>query len=124
MTEMLIKHPTLGTVAPVQFSVESDLGKIGAVTDRFGCCFYRLETQELIGTIFDTRDCLGRRVVELHVMPWSREITELPLTKSTVKNLTTEVAHKHVELASNGQYAEYKEEVLRKRQQFEAMEAN
>jgi len=107
MADLLITHPTMGTTAPVQWTVGTNAGEVAAVKDRFGWCFYLLPQQELIGLVFASSTC-GRAGREVHAGPWSRPIEKgARLTSTALANIAAEVGDKHAEQRASGEWAIY-----------------
>jgi hypothetical protein len=103
----VITHPTMGTTAPIAWTVATKAGEVAAVKDRFGWCFYLLPQQELIGLVFSGAGC-SRIVREIHVGPWSRPIEKgTRLTGSTLANIAVEIGNKHAEQRASGEWAAY-----------------
>ena len=115
-----ITHPTMGTTAPIAWTVGTDAGEVAAVNDRFGWCFYLLPKQELIGLIFRGKSCDGSTLAEVKAMPWSRTLPAgTRLTGSNLANLALEVGNKHAELRASGEWARYTIERIARQQRID-----
>lgn len=118
-----ITHPTMGTKAPIAWTVGTDAGEVAAVKDRFGWCFYLLPKEELIGLIFRGDSCFGGTITELHAMPWKRTVKAgTRLTDSNVASLALEVGNKHAELQASGEWARFQVERMARQRGIELVE--
>ena len=114
-----ITHPTMGTKAPIAWTVGTDAGEVAAVKDRFGWCFYLLPQEELIGLIFSGTTCLDKDR-QLCAMPWKRSLEKsIHLTVSNLKSLALEIGNKHAELKASGEWSRFQSESLERRQRID-----
>lgn len=110
-----ITHPTMGTTAPIAWTVGTDAGEVAAVKDRFGWCFYLLPSKDLIGLIFTSNSCAGA-VREIHAGPWSRPLEKgLRLSSTNLAAIALEVGNKHAEQRASGEWQIYEIKRLARR---------